>query len=100
MQTTVKPSHHQARSQEEGNCPPPNSESSTNNFQGYQAFDVQAKEMRQRKSTKLLEKPILLQLLVEHDQSSMVYQLHVINQTVCIVQMLKNSCHSWPLPEV
>jgi len=42
--------------------------------------------MRQHKSTKLLEKPIiLLQLLVEPDQSSMVYQLHMINQTLCIV---------------
>jgi len=49
--------------------------------------------MGQRKLAKLLEKPILLQLLVEPDQSSTVYQLRMINQTLCIVQMLKNSCH-------
>jgi len=49
--------------------------------------------MRQHKSTKLLEKPILLQLLAEPDQSSMVYQLHMINQTLYIVQMQGNSCH-------
>jgi len=29
--------------------------------------------------------PILLLLLVEPDQSSVVYQLSVINQTLCIV---------------
>jgi len=37
--------------------------------------------MRQYKSTKLLKKPILLQLRVELDQSRMVYQLPMINQT-------------------
>jgi len=47
--------------------PPPNSESSTSNFQVNQAFDVQAKEMSQCKSTKLLKKTILFQLLVEPD---------------------------------
>jgi len=41
-----------------------------NTFQVNQVFDFQAKEMGQCKSTKLLEKPILLQLLVEPDQSS------------------------------
>ena len=40
--------------------------------------------MRQCKSTTLL-KPILLQLLVEPDQDSMVCQLPVINQTLCIM---------------
>jgi len=39
-----------------GAIAPPNSESSTNNFQVNQAFDVQAKEMRQCKSTKLHKK--------------------------------------------
>ena len=34
---------------------------------------------------KLLEKPILLQLLVEPDLSSVVYQLPMINQTLSIV---------------
>jgi len=34
---------------------------------------------------KLLEKPILLQRLVEPDLSTVVYQLAVINQTLCIV---------------
>jgi len=38
--------------------------------------------MRQCKSTKLLKKPILLPLLVEPDQSSMIYQLPMINQTL------------------
>jgi len=37
--------------------------------------------MRQYKSTKLLKKPILFQLRVELDQSRMVYQLPMINQT-------------------
>jgi len=41
--------------------------------------------MSQRKSTKLLKKPILLQLLIETDQSSMVYQFSMISQTLCIV---------------
>jgi len=41
--------------------------------------------MRQYKSTKLLKKTILLQLLVETDQSSMVYQFPMINQALCIV---------------
>ena len=41
--------------------------------------------MRQCNSTKLLKKPILLQLLVEPGQNSMVYQLPIINQTLCIV---------------
>jgi len=36
-----------------GEISPPNSEISTNNFQVNQASDVQAKEMRQCKSTKL-----------------------------------------------
>jgi len=31
------------------------------------------------------KKPILLQLLVERDQSSMFFQLPMINQTLCIV---------------
>jgi len=56
--------------------------------------------MRQRKSTKLLEKTILLQLLVEPDQSSMVYQLDMINQTLCIAWIRENSCHGCPSPEV
>jgi len=46
--------------------------------------------MRQCKSTKLLKKTILLQFLVEPGQSSLVCQLPVINQTLCIVQMLEN----------
>ena len=28
------------------------------------------------------------------------YQLPMINQTLCTVQMLENSCHDWPFPEV
>jgi len=40
--------------------------------------------MRQCKSTKLLKKTILLQLLVEPDQSSMVYQFPMINQTFIV----------------
>jgi len=44
----------QARSQG-GNAPFPNSESNTKIFQVNQAFDVQAKEIRQCKSTKLLK---------------------------------------------
>jgi len=75
---------YQARSQEV-RLPPPNSESSTNNFHVNQAFDVLAKEMRQCKSKKLLKKTILLQLLVKSDQSSTVCQLPIINQTLCIV---------------
>jgi len=49
-----------------------------------------------------LKKTILLQLLVESDQSSrlMVYQLCLITQTLCIVQILETSCHGWPLPKV
>jgi len=42
---------------------------------------------------KLLKKPTLLQLLVEPYQSSMVYQLSMINQTLCLVCMLENSYH-------
>jgi len=68
-----------------GQLPPLNSESSTNNFQVNQALDMKTKEMRQCNSTKLLKKTILLQLLVEPGQNSMVYQLPIINQTVCIV---------------
>jgi len=34
----------------------------------------------------MIKKTILLQLSVEPDQSSMVYQLPMINQTLCIVQ--------------
>jgi len=34
------------------------------------------------KSTQLLKEPILLQRLVEPDQSSMVYWLFTINQTL------------------
>jgi len=64
---------------------PSNSESSTNNFQVNQAFDVKVKEMRQCNSTKLFKKNILLQHLVEPGQNSMVYQLPMINQTLCIV---------------
>jgi len=44
FQPLVKPhARYQARSQggvDGGNCPPPNSESFTKNFQGNQAFDV------------------------------------------------------------
>jgi len=54
-------------------APPPNSESRTSNFQVNQDFGVQAKAIRQCKSRKLLKEPILLQLLDEPDQSSMVY---------------------------
>jgi len=50
-----------------GAIAPSNSESSPSNFQVNQAFDVQAKEMSQCKSTKLLKKTILFQLLVEPD---------------------------------
>jgi len=46
---------------------------------------MQDKEMRQCNSTKLLEKPIPLQLLMEPGQSSMVYQLPMINRILCIV---------------
>jgi len=63
----------QARSQGGGiggNCPP-QSQCSTINFEVDQA-DVQVKKMRQCKSTKLLEKIILLELTVEPDQSRMV----------------------------
>jgi len=41
----------------------------------------------------MLKEPIRLQFLVELDQSTMVYQLSVINQMSCIVQMLEKSCH-------
>jgi len=54
-------------------APPPNSESRTNNFQVNKSFGVQAKAIRQCKSTKLLKEPILLQLLDEPDQCSVVY---------------------------
>jgi len=54
--------------------------------------------MRQCKSTKLLKKSILLQLLVEPEPSSMFYQLLMINQALCTLQMLGNSWHGWPLP--
>ena len=40
-------------------------------------------------------KTILLQLLVEPDQSSMVYQFPMINQALCIVEMLEHECHGW-----
>jgi len=59
---------------------PPNSEKLHHNFQVNQAFDVQVKEIRQCKSMKLLKEPILLQLLIEPDQSSMVHELSMINQ--------------------
>jgi len=45
--------------------------------------------MRHCKSTKLLKKTITFQLLVELDQNSMVYQLPMINQTLCMVQILE-----------
>jgi len=57
--------------------------------------------MRQCKSTNFFKKKlILLQFLVEPDQSSMVYQVSMINQTLCIVKMLEHPCHGWPSPEV
>jgi len=68
------------------------------NFKVNQAFHAQAKEMC--KSTKLFEELFLLHLLVEPDQSSMVYQLPMINQMLCIVQVLGNSYHGLPLREV
>jgi len=37
---------------------------------------------------KLHKKTIMFQHLVEHDHNSMVYQLPMINQTLCIVQIL------------
>jgi len=49
--------------------------------------------MQTCKLTKLLEEPILLQLLVEPDQRSMVFQLSMINQTFRIVSVLENSYH-------
>ena len=52
---------------------PPNSESCAKNFKVNEAFDVWAKEILHCKSMQLFKKPILLQLLVEPDQSSMVY---------------------------
>jgi len=36
---------------------------------------------------------------MEPYQSSMVYQLSIINEA-CIVWMLEDSYHGWPLPEV
>jgi len=36
---------------------------------------------------------MLLQHLVEPDQSSVVYQLTVINQTLCVVYMLEKLCN-------
>jgi len=56
-----------------GAIAPPDSERRTNNFQANQAFGVQAKAILQCKSTKLLNEPILLQLLIELDQGSIVY---------------------------
>jgi len=56
-----------------GTIAPLNSASRTSNFQVNQAFGVQTKAIRQCKSTKLRKEPILLQLLDEPDQSSMVY---------------------------
>jgi len=49
---------------------------------------------------KLIKDPILLQRLVEPDQSNMVYKLPGINQTLLIVEVLENSYHGWHLPEV
>ena len=73
----------QARSQGGGNgsnCPP-NSQSCTKNFHVNQTFDVQAKEIFQRKSPKCLRN--LLHNLVEPDQITVVHQLSMINQTLC-----------------
>jgi len=42
---------------------------------------------------KLIKDPILLQRLVEPDQSNMVYKLPGINQTLLIVEVLENSYH-------
>jgi len=39
------------------------------------------------------EEPIPFQLLVKLDQSSKVYQFSMIDQTLCIVQVLENSCY-------
>ena len=61
----------QARTQREcdgGNCPP-NSECCTKNVQVNYIFDVQAKQIHQCKSTKLLKEPFLLQPLVQGSQS-------------------------------
>jgi len=44
---------------------------------------VETKEILQCKSTKLLQEPFLLQPFVELDQSSVAYQLTMINQTLC-----------------
>jgi len=38
----------------------------------------------------MLKEPVLLQVLIEPDQSSMVYQLSMINQTLCSLQ-----CKCW-----
>jgi len=43
---------------------------------------------------------LTLRLLVELDKSRMVYQLSMINQTLCIVWVLGNSYYGWPLLEV
>jgi len=56
------PSRYRCRRVSRGGIATPNSESSTNNFQVNQAFDVSAKEIRQCKSPKLIKKTILFQL--------------------------------------
>jgi len=74
---------HAARG-EWGHFPPPHSKSCTTNFQVIKVFNVLARETLQCKSTQLLKEPILLQFLVEPDQSNVVYQLPMINQTCTV----------------
>jgi len=77
----------QARRQEGdwGNCPRPWFQKVAQNFQVNQAFDVEAKKLLQCKSMKLLGVPILLQFLVEPDQSCTAYHFSMVNQTLCTV---------------
>jgi len=59
-------------------APPPNSKSSTKNFQSSQAFNVYDTEILQSKSP--ISIPTVLHNLVEPDQSTMVHQLSMFNQ--------------------
>ena len=73
----------QARSQ--GGQLPPIPKVTPKMFEVNKAFDVYAKEILQCKSTQLHKEPILFQLLAKSGQSSMVYQLSMVHQTLCTV---------------
>jgi len=70
---------------QEGNCPPPIPKVAPAIFRLIKLLMCKPKKCVSTNQRNCLKKTILLQLLVETDQSSMVYQFPMINQTLCVV---------------